>query len=52
MPAINPEQEIEAIRKITEILSPFQPPARHRILGYIKHFMKAPSGKPSDSEAA
>lgn len=38
------EEELETIRKIMELLGPFSPRARQRILGYVKHFLKTPLG--------
>ena len=39
---MTPESELEAIRKIMELLAPFPPRGRQRILGFVKHFLKTP----------
>lgn len=36
------EKELEAIKAVMDILSPFQPPARKRIMGYVSHYLKSP----------
>jgi hypothetical protein len=38
---ITPDKELEAIRQVMELLAPFPPQARKRILGYVTHFLKA-----------
>jgi hypothetical protein len=43
----NAEKELDAMKRIIELLQPFAPPARHRILGWVKHFMKSPAAGPT-----
>lgn len=41
------EKELDTIRQIMELLEPFPPRARTRILGYVKHFLRSPSLLPT-----
>lgn len=45
------EKELETIRKIMDLLAPFQPRSRQRILGYVKHFLKSPQEQRSEQES-